>query len=72
MRRLSVNLRWNVLLTINKSFIIPFLNYDDILKDKPNNENFQNLTETVQHKVCLAITVVTQGTWKGKSLITYA
>ena len=40
MKRLSVNLPQNALLTINKSFIRPHLDYGDILYDKPNNENF--------------------------------
>ena len=39
-RRLSVNLSLNALLTICKSFIRPHLDYGDILYDKPNNEKF--------------------------------
>ena len=39
-RRLSVNLRRNALLTIYKSFIRPHLEYD-----KPSNDNFQNKLE---------------------------
>ena len=41
-RRLSVNLSRNILLTIYKSSIRPNIDYDDILYDKPNNESFQN------------------------------
>ena len=55
-RRLSVNLPRNALLTIYKSFIRPHLDYGDILYDKPNNENFQNKIEKVQYRACLAIT----------------
>ena len=59
-RRLSVNLPWNSLLTIFKSFIRPHLDYGDILYDKPNNENFQNKIEEVQYRACLTITDVIQ------------
>ena len=41
-RRLSVNLPRNALLTIYKSFIRPNLDYGDILYDKATNDNFQN------------------------------
>ena len=44
-RRLSVNLRRNALLTIYKSFIRPHFDYGDTLYDKPSNNNFQNKME---------------------------
>ena len=47
-RRLSVNLLRNALLTIYKSFLRPHLDYGDILYDKPNNDNFQNKMKKVQ------------------------
>ena len=56
-RRLSVNLPRNALLTIYKSFIRPHLNYGDILYDKPSNDNFQSKMEKIQNRACLAITV---------------
>ena len=62
MRRLSVNLSRNALLTIYKSFIRPHLDYGDILYDKPSNDNFQNRMEKVQYRACLAITGGIQGT----------
>ena len=62
LRRLSVNLPRNALLTIYKSFIRPHLDYGDILYDKPNNENFQNKIERIQYRACLAITGAIQGT----------
>ena len=37
-RRLSVTLPRNALLTIYKTFVTPHLGYGDILYDKPNNE----------------------------------
>ena len=61
-RRLSVKLPRNALLTIYKSFIRPHLDYGDILYDKPNNENFQNKIKKVQYRACLAIAGAIQGT----------
>ena len=61
-RRLSINLPRNALLTIYKYFVRPHLDYGDILYDKPNNENFQNKLEKVQYRDCLAITGAIQGT----------
>ena len=55
-RRLSVNLPRNALLTIYKSFVRPHLDYGDILYDKPSNDNFQSKMEKVQYRACLAIT----------------
>ena len=65
-RRLSVNVPRNALLTIYKSFIRPHLEYGDILYDKPENENFQNKLEKVQYRGCLAITGAIQGKSKQK------
>ena len=61
-RQLSVNLPRNALFTIYKSFIRPHLDYGDILYDKPNNANFPNKMEKVQHKAYLAITGEIPGT----------
>ena len=47
-RKLSVKLPRNALLTIFKSFFRPHLDYGDILYDKPNNESFQNKIEKAQ------------------------
>ena len=55
-RRLLVTLPRNALLTIYKSFVRPHLDYDDILYDKPNNENFQNKLGKVQYRAYLPIT----------------
>ena len=66
-RRLSVNLPRNALLTIYKSFIRPHLDYGDILYDKPNNENFQSKIEKVQYRACLAIAGAIQGTSREKN-----
>ena len=61
-RRLSVNLSRNLLLTIYESFTRPYLDNDVIFYDKPTNDNFQNKMEKVQHRACLAITGGIQGT----------
>ena len=65
-RRLSISLPQNALLTIYKSFVRLHLNYGDILYDKPNNENFQNKLEKVQYRACLAITGAIQGNSRKK------
>ena len=44
-KRLSVKIPWNGLLTICKSFIRHQLDYGDMLYDKPNKKNFQNKIE---------------------------
>ena len=61
-RRLSVNLPRNALLTIYKSFVRPHLAYGDILYGKPSNDNFQSKMEKVQYRARLAITGGIQGT----------
>ena len=66
MKRLSINLPRNSLLTIYKSFIRPHLNYGDILYDNPNNENFQSKLEKVQYRAYLAITGAIKGTSREK------
>ena len=66
LRKLSLNLPQNALLTIYKSFIRPHLDYGNILYDKPNNEKFQNKIERIQYRACLAITGAVQGTSRGK------
>ena len=65
-RRLSVNVPRNALLTIYRSLIKPHLDYGDILYDKPENKNFQNKLEKVQYRACLAITGAIQGTSRQK------
>ena len=65
-RRPSVNLPNNAILTMYKSFIRPHLDYGDILYDKPEDENFQNKLQKVQYRGCLAITGAIQGTSRQK------
>ena len=54
------------MLTINKSFIRPHLDYGGILYDKPGNQNFQSKLKKVQYKACLVITGAIQGTSRQK------
>ena len=65
-RRVSINLPRNALLTIYKSFVRPNLHYGDILYDKSNNEHFQNKLEKVQYRAFFAITGRIQGTSRTK------
>ena len=53
-KRISVNLPQNALLTMYKSFFRHHLDYGDLLYNKPNNENSQNEIEKVQYRACLA------------------
>ena len=62
--RLLVTLPRNALLTAYKNFARPYVDYGDILYDKPNYGNFQNKLEKVLYKNCLAITDEIQGTSK--------
>ena len=65
-RRLSISLPQNALLTIYKSFKRPHLGYGDILYDEANNENVQKKIEKVQYRACFAITGTIQGTSRAK------
>ena len=66
MRRPSINVPKNALLTIYKLFIRPNLDYSDILYDKTEKENFLNKLEKVQYRACLAITGAILGTSRQK------
>ena len=66
-KKLSVSVPREALLTIYKSAIRPHLDYGYILYDKPGNQNFQNELEKVQYKPCLAITGAIQGTSRQKT-----
>ena len=65
-RRLSVNLPRNALLTIYKSFIRPHHDCGDIFYDTPDNEKFQSKIGKVQYRTCLATTGAIQGASKEK------
>ena len=61
MKRVSNKLPCDAFLRIYKSFARSYLNYGDIVCDKPNNESFARRLERVQYKACLAITGAIQG-----------
>ena len=56
MKRLSLILSRESLLTVYKSFIRPNLDYADIIYNKPFHESFKRKIEMVQYKAALVIT----------------
>ena len=50
------------LITINKSFLRPPIDYGDIINDQPQNDSFSEKLESIQYKSALAITGAIQGT----------
>ena len=56
----------NALLAIYKSFVLPHLDYGDIVYDQPNNHSFSNKIEAVQYNAALTITNAIKGTSKEK------
>ena len=46
---------------IYMSFVRPYLDYGDIIFDKPNNESFKSRIESIQYKACIATTGAIQG-----------
>ena len=63
MKKLSLTLSRNSLLTIYKTFVRPILDYADVIYDKPLTESFKDKLEMVQYNAALVIT----GTFKGTS-----
>ena len=62
MKRLPLSFSRNSLLTINKSFVRPHLDYAYIIYDKLYNAIFESRLERVQYNACLAITGAIRGT----------
>ena len=62
LKSLSVNISYDVLLRIYKSFLRPHLDYGDIIYDKPHKKFFKNKIENIQYKACITITGAIQGT----------
>ena len=61
-KRLSKMLPQHSLLTIYKSFVVPHLDYGNILYDQPNNKSLCQKIETIQCNAALAITGAIKGT----------
>ena len=62
MKRLSLSVSRDSLLTIYKLFVRSHLDYADIVYDKPGNVNFESKLEIVQYNAYLAITGAIRGT----------
>ena len=62
MKKLSLTLSRNSLLTIYKTFVRPILDYADIIYDKPLTESFKDKLEMVQYNAALVITGAFKGT----------
>ena len=65
-KKLSNILPRDALLTIYKSFVIPHLDYSDIIYDQPQNESCCTKLESNQYNAALAITGAIRGTSKVK------
>ena len=61
MKKLSLTLSRNSLLTIFKIFVRPILDYADIIYDKSLTESFKDKLEMVQYNTAFVIT----GAFKG-------
>ena len=61
-KRLCLTLSRKQLLTIYKTFVRPYLNYADIIYDKPFNEAFKEKLEKAQYSAALIITGAIKGT----------
>ena len=62
MKKLSLTLSRNSLLTICKTFVRPILDYADVIYDKPLTESFKDKLEMVQYNAALVITGAIKGT----------
>ena len=63
LRKLSNLLSRQALIIIYKAFVIPHLDYGDVLFDQVFNNSFHGKMEYIQYNACLAIT----GTIRGMS-----
>ena len=66
MRKLNLLLPRSSLLTVYKCFIMPHLDYGDVIYDQPNLSSLTNKIESVQYNAALAITGAIRGTSKEK------
>ena len=63
MKKLSLTLSRNSLLTIYEAFVRPILDYADIIYGKPLTESFKDKLEMVQYNAPLVVTF--KGTSRG-------
>ena len=66
MKKLSLILSRESLLTIYKSFVTPNLDYADIIYDKPSNESLKSNIEMVQYNAALIRTSAFKGSLRDK------
>ena len=64
MKRLSLMLSRNQVLTIYKTFVRSHLDYGDMIYDKPFNDSFKEKLGKVQYCVALIITGTIKGTFQ--------
>ena len=64
--KLKYFLRRPSLLTLNKSFVRPHLDYGDVIFDHSFNNSLQNKIKSIQYKASLAITRAIRETLKEK------
>ena len=62
MKKFSLTLSKNSLLTIYKTFVWPILDYTDIINDKNLTESFKDKLEMVQYNAALVFTGATKDT----------
>ena len=62
----DMNLLYDSLVKIYKSFIRPHLHYADVIFDKPSNATFYNRIESIQYNAALAIIGTIRSTSKEK------
>ena len=60
----------DMLLRLLRSFLRLNLDYGHITYKKRNNDSFKNRTESIQYKVCTAITKAILGTSRERAIIT--
>ena len=63
---MNLSLPRSSILTIYKSFLRPYLDYNDVIYDQPNNSSLSDKIESVQHPAVLTITGAITGTSKEK------
>ena len=62
MKKLSLSISRQSLLTVYKSIVRPIVDYTDIIYDKPHKDSFKCEIEMVQYNACLVITGAFEGT----------
>ena len=66
LRKLRHSVPRKPLLSVYKTFLRPYLDYCDVIYDKPHNENFTDTLKSIQYNAALAITAAIKGTSKEK------